>query len=662
MTRLFVIAALGTGLGAVGWIGWGYGPAHPLALATTLLIGGFFAIGAAELLRFRQATAALATSLAGLHDDLPQLGDWLDRLPPGLQPPVRQRIEGERAGLPGPVLTPYLVGLLVLLGMLGTFLGMVVTLNGTAGALEGSADVAAMRAALAAPVKGLGLAFGTSVAGVAASAMLGLASALARRERLVVGQALDRHIATTLRRFSLAQQRQEAYRALQLQSQAMPALVGQLNGLVNQLDRQSQALNERLLANQDSLQRSTEAAFLQLAASVDRTLQHTLTESARQAGAAIQPALQAALDGLGREATALHAHVNQTLTDTVQAQGAAMAQRLATAVAGIEQGLGQTVDALARQSRDLLAAQAEQGARQAAETQSVLAAQDQARLAEFRGTLQDMAAGLQQAWQQAGAQTLAQQQQICTTLERSAGEMAAQAEAHARRTIAEIAQLSQAATDAPRAAAELIGQMREQFSQSLARDQGLLDERARLMAGLDRLLQTLQQGAAAQGSAVEGLVAAADQALARAGQDFAAQLDATGQRFGAQLQDAAAAFAAQAQADGERIASAAAHASAGAAEIASLGEAFGQALQHFGDANAQLLAQLQQVESALGQAMARSDEQLAYYVAQAREIVDLSLGAQKQIVDDLQRLAPAPRAPVPARPGTAAPAEAGQPA
>src|SRR3546814_4133357 len=66
-----------------------------------------------------------------------------------------------------PVLTPYLVGLLVLLGMLGTFLGMVATLRGTGLALESSTDLAAIRASLAAPVQGLGFAFGTSVAGVA---------------------------------------------------------------------------------------------------------------------------------------------------------------------------------------------------------------------------------------------------------------------------------------------------------------------------------------------------------------------------------------------------------------------------------------------------------------------------------------------------------------
>jgi hypothetical protein len=36
--------------------------------------------------------------------------------------------------------------------------------------------------------------------------------------------------------------------------------------------------------------------------------------------------------------------------------------------------------------------------------------------------------------------------------------------------------------------------------------------------------------------------------------------------------------------------------------------------------------------------MSRSDEQLAYYVAQAREVIDLSISAQQGIVEDLRRL------------------------
>jgi len=81
-------------------------------------------------------------------------------------------------------------------------------------------------------------------------------------------------------------------------------------------------------------------------------------------------------------------------------------------------------------------------------------------------------------------------------------------------------------------------------------------------------------------------------------------------------------------------------------------------VQLFSRASEQLLAQLQRIEAALGHSMARSDEQLAYYVAQAREIIDLTLGSQKQIVEDLQQLARAPSgAPAPIAPaGAPAPA------
>ena len=74
-------------------------------------------------------------------------------------------------------------------------------------------------------------------------------------------------------------------------------------------------------------------------------------------------------------------------------------------------------------------------------------------------------------------------------------------------------------------------------------------------------------------------------------------------------------------------------------EVASLGEAFGGAVQLFGQSNEQMLAQLQRIEAAMAQSLARSDEQLDYYVAQAREVIELSVGAQKQIIDGLQQLA-----------------------
>lgn len=69
------------------------------------------------------------------------------------------------------------------------------------------------------------------------------------------------------------------------------------------------------------------------------------------------------------------------------------------------------------------------------------------------------------------------------------------------------------------------------------------------------------------------------------------------------------------------------------------------AVQSFGESNDKLMTHLQQIEAALEKSLARSDEQLAYYVAQAREVIDLSMMSQKQIVEELQQLA-GQRAPV----------------
>eukprot|EP01038_Epipyxis_sp_PR26KG_P002919 gene2919-4150_t len=175
---------------------------------------------------------------------------------------------------------------------------MVATLKGTGLALENATDVEAIRASLAAPVKGLGLAFGCSVAGVAASAMLGLMSALARRERLRASRQLDRLIATSLRGFSQAHRQEESLRLLRAQTEALthglPALVNQLQGAVTQLAgqvvAQGQALQDRLEANQSRFHAETHQAYTALADSVGHSLQTSLAESARLAGAAIEPA------------------------------------------------------------------------------------------------------------------------------------------------------------------------------------------------------------------------------------------------------------------------------------------------------------------------------------------------------------------------------------
>ncbi|KVD28649.1 DUF802 domain-containing protein [Burkholderia ubonensis] len=914
------------GLVAVCWIGAGYVASNPPAAAVTLLIAACYLAGAAELLRYRQATATLAGAVNGLSGPPPALDAWLDTLHPSLRGAVRARIEGARAALPGPSLTPYLVGLLVLLGMLGTLLGMVVTLKGTGAALESATDLDAIRASLIAPVKGLGYAFGTSIAGVATSAMLGLLSALVRRDRLDASQQLDAKIATTLRVHSHAHQREESFRLLQKQADVMPALVERLQTMMTAIDARSAALHEQQIASQQAFFDRTEQAYARLASSVGQSLQDSAAESARVAGAALQPVMETTMAGLAREMTVLrdavtHAverqldglssgfeattanvtgiwnraldehrrsseaaagHLHAALgqfTDTfaqrstdlldgvatrleateqrmadgwqhalarqeqvgetlaghnaraleaaaatfeqhsasllrtigeshTSLQGelasrdeqrlAAWRESLAAMAAAMRDDLAQTsahhasrqqaicdalaktatdigtqtttfeqhsasllnmmreshanlqtelasrdeqrlatwsaslaemaaklsdewaqtsanhtirhqaiCDALAKTATDIgaqtttfeqhsasllntmreshanlqteLASRDEQrlaawsaslaemaaklsdewaqtsashmGRQQAicdalaqtatdigaqtttfeqhsasllntmreshANLQTELASRDEQRLAAWSASLAEMAAKLSDEWAQTSAQAASRQQDICDTLARTANDITAQAQAHASDTIAEISRLVQAASEAPKAAAEVVAELRQRLSDSMVRDTAMLDERSRLLATLETLLDAVNHASTEQRGAVDALVRTSADLLDRVGARFNDTVDAETRKLDA----------------------VAAQVTAGAVEVASLGDAFGMAVQVFGESNDKLLSHLQRIEAALEKSLARSDEQLEYYVAQAREVIDLSMMSQKQIVEDLQQLA-----------------------
>ncbi len=997
MTRYLVdLVAFVAGLAVVGWIAIGYAGTNSLALAVALLIAAVYLFGALELKRFHQATDALANAVSGLNSPPASLPSWLDTLPAGLRTAVRLRVEGERVGLPGPALTPYLVGLLVLLGMLGTFLGMAATLRGTGLALEGATDLEAIRASLASPVRGLGFAFGTSVAGVATSAMLGLLAALARKQRAQVVQSLDARIVTTLRAFSRQHQRDTTLQLLQQQATVMPALVDRLQDMMAAMERQSQSLGERLVANQDALHAKTDASYAQLTGAMQQYLKDSVATTANAASAAIRPEVEATMASLARESAAWHqtvstamqdrmdglsdrfeattARVANVWTDSLDAQlrtnaslatdlraalgeftqtfetrssrlvddvaarletvtghvsaahagvaqtwetslsaqqrtndalakelGSALAQfaqtfearsaklvdevaaRLETTAgqvsashAGVAQtwetslaAQQQTNDALARdlgatlaqfaqtfetRSTDLLAnvasrldnatgsiataqttvaqaweqalaqqqrshnaltqdlgtalerfaqtfearstallgdvaakldaasgnvsgahervAQAwdqsialqqqanaalntELGAALArftetfeqrsahlidgvslrtegamhsvSETASVvsgewkqaLTAQQSAndalardlasalarfadtfearasqllqsvsaqmdatsthvaqtwrdaiaehartserladgnqqlvaattsvftdhsasllqalqeanaahhdataeretqRLSAWTQTLEGTLATLRSEWQQVGEHSASQQQAICDTLARTALEMSEQTRAHASDTLAEISRLVQTASEAPKAAAEIIGELRQKLSDSMVRDNAMLEERSRLLDTLGTLLDTVKLAGNEQRAAVDDLVTTSAQLLERAG---------------THLGDAIAAQT-------EKLTAASAQVTGSAVEIASLGDAFGAAVQSFGESNSQLLDHLQRIEAALDKSMARSDEQLGYYVAQAREVVELSVMSQKQILENLQELA-----------------------
>ena len=662
MNRSVSVAAFLVGLAVVVWVGVGYVGLSPLALGMTALIGAVYLTGALELLRFDRATSALQHALDTIPAELPDPVAWLRGLPASLQNAVRLRLEGERVGMPGPAVTPYLVGLLVLLGMLGTFLGMVMTLNGAVIALETTTDLQTIRSSLAAPVKGLGVAFGTSVAGVAASAMLGLMAALCRRARLQAAQVLDSRIARELRGFSLAQQRQQAFQAVQEQARTLPVLVETLQAMMAQMERQHRELHERMVTEQQRFHDEARDSYAALAASVDVSLKSSLSESARIAGQTIQPLVADTMAGIARETSALQ----QCVADGVQAQLDGVSQRLDTAVTTVADTWSR---ALASQERGNEAVTTQlQGALQAfSETfaqrsgalvdqvgasasalQAELAAGDATRHAAQSAALDAMAAALRSAWQQMGEQVGSQQQAIVDRLEEAAQGLATAAheqasrtieaigsrqqaivegldetarglaaatQAQARQTIEQVTVLMQTAAEAPRAAAEVIGALRQELSASVARDNAALDERTHIMETLRGLLDAINHASTEQREAIDALVASSASALERASAGFVARIES----------------------ESTRLADTAGEVAGGAVEVASLAEGFGLAVQLFTESNAKLMASLERIEGALEKTMTRSDEQLAYYVAQARELIDLSLMSQQRIVDDLQQ-------------------------
>ncbi|GAA5131620.1 DUF802 domain-containing protein [Alloalcanivorax gelatiniphagus] len=749
MTRFLFALAFFLGAAAVLRVGLGFVAGPPVALLATALIALVYGFGFLELLRFRRATDQLRDTLRSTPCDEQSLGGWLASLPAELRGPVRRRVEGEPAALPGPMLTPYLSGLLIMLGLLGTFVGMTVTLQGAVAALDGGANLEAIQSALAAPIAGLSLAFGTSIAGVAASAMLGLAATFCRRERLLVGRDLDGRINRELRPFSLKQQQRDTFQALREQAGAFPAVVDQLRALSERLDQMGERLAGTLTDNQRDFHQRIGDEYQALSRTVGDSLQRHLAEGARQTAESMRPVMEDAMTRLHQQTERTHAHLGAiteqqlaglaerfraTTDDTAEQwqrglaeareaqdrQLAQLAERFeqVTARAGEtwQQGLAEqnrqqgehgerltraleataervredhealiahgrdqqeqlteryqrqlaataeqfatSTDQAARHWREALQEQQRQGATLITDLGAALEAHDQ----RFQSTAEQLLAGhsdglesqrqhldtlvgelnnglqrQQEAFRQASGELLDGQRQGLDTLlartgedlaalrdqESARGEAAVQRladlEATAARHLTELgtaleaplARLIETASETPKAATEVITRLREEMARSGERDNELLEERHRLMHELDALLGAQRQAAEAQRQAVETLIKDAGGALREVSDTFGAQVE----RQSTQLDSLAGDL------------------TEGARDVASLSDAFGGAVLRFGESNDKLLDTLQRIEAALEQSASRHDEQLAYYVEQAREVIDLSLAAQKDVAE-----------------------------
>lgn len=409
-------------------------------------------------------------------------------------------------------------------------------------------------------------------------------------------------------------------------------------------------------------QRATETHSAQLHATLDQLVQQT---SALHE--AVQQAVQQQLDGLSNgfadstataaatwtAAVAEQQRANHALTQELQGTLAQFASTFETRSAALVDAVSQRMqqsstdaasawsDALAQQQQAsatlssqhhsaLAAATASFDAHAAAlvgtlqqshtDLQAALEARDTQRLALWSERFGAMSTALTRQWEQAGGRVVQQQQAICDTLASTASELStqaqAQAQAQASATISEVSRLMQIASEAPKAAADVVAELRQSLSESMVRDTAMLEERSKLLATLDTLLNAVNHASTEQREAVDALVTTSADLLQRVGSQLTEQIGNETGKLGA----------------------VAAHVSGSAVEVASLGDAFGMAVQLFSGATSALNERLQHVATALDASLARSDDQLAYYVTQAREVVDLSMLSQKQIIEELRQL------------------------
>lgn len=586
MTRLFFVLAFALGLAVVAWIGHGFLGSDRLALTVTAIIAAVYGLGFAELIGFRRTTHQLGERLRSAPDNREQIERWLSGLPEPVQFAVQKRLDGHTAALPSPQLTPYLVGLLVMLGLLGTFAGMIVTLNGAASALDSSTELSAIRSALAAPIAGLSLAFGTSIAGVAASAMLGLASTLSRRERLQVSRQLDTTLRQKLHHLSADYQRQQAFQALESQARALPDMASAMAAMTARMEQLGQTLEQSLTRNQQEFHSTVGSHYQTLADSVAQSLKSALDASTRLAAERVEPIVEKAMTGLRDEAGELHrswsAASREQLTDIAEAfrtttmeAGERWQQNLATQQTASEQSalrwqekLDTLIDKISEQ---LTALRDQEAARGEAATD---------RLAQLEKTVSDHLA------------------QLGTGLE------------------APMTRLIETASETPKAAAEVISQLQQEIARNSERENQLLAERQRLVEELDSLLESQRSNADSQRQAVDALISGAGDTLTGISERFNVLIEEQSQQLGKLGDDI----------------------TGSSQEVGALSEAFQQAVELFSTSNSSLQETLTNIQKAMDNASSRHDEQLAYYVAQAREVIDLSVSSQKDVIDAVTAL------------------------
>ncbi|HVK98213.1 MAG TPA: hypothetical protein VM553_00300, partial [Dongiaceae bacterium] len=414
-------------------------------------------------------------------------------------------------------------------------------------------------------------------------------------------------------------------------------------------------LSETLIASQQQFHQNTQVLYTGLATSVEKSLRDNLSESAHLAGQVLQPVMADAVKNIQQETRQTQQQLHTVMQEQWQRFNATAAQLLDDQAQHDQQRLAlwsQQFESLASALLKEWRAAGEQSVVQqqkasaslentvlamteATQTHSTATVQKITELLAASETLVHTRIESEQQWL---AEHSTRMQETAATVQsalsilrdeeaqrgRAAVERLADLQADVARHLASLGaaleqpmtRLIQTAAEAPQAAADVIAQLRREMSNQTERDTVLLEERHQLAGKLAALLEAVQTTAATQQQAVESLV----------------------QNSADKLQQISTEFSRRVNSDTAQMNQSAAQVTASAADVSGLSETLGFAVELFSESSRKITDQLARVEEAFSKSSTRSDEQLAYYVAQAREIIDLSMLSQKETFEELRRL------------------------
>lgn len=299
MNHFALIASAISGFWALGYTASYYAGRDNLATAVTAVMFAAFSAGVAELFIRRREIDALAEELRSFEKTPEQR--TLEQASPSLRSLLWARLDRTPVAPPQAIFAPYLVGVLVMLGLLGTFLGLFGTLRGAHQALSASSDVQALRAGLTEPMRGLMRSFGTSAAGVSTSTLLGFAALFTRRAGARLSSALDRVAAGPLARLSPARRQLDALEELSEQGKAMPKAADALLRAAEGIERLEKEMADK---HETSIAR-VEEGLSKLSSALDAQLSTTGTSLGERIASAAQTTAAKLEDALGPIARSL---------------------------------------------------------------------------------------------------------------------------------------------------------------------------------------------------------------------------------------------------------------------------------------------------------------------------------------------------------------------